>query len=100
MPYRYEAPGDLAPRVEIKQVIHSRVHEPQHDLGWLPGSPGNGQDVSQQGAVVPAKMAIRTRLVLPRVPPVRSSTDDGHGRMRHRRFHRCRLDQVSAKIAF
>src|SRR5215471_7314274 len=43
-------------------------------------------------------MTIGARLVLPGIPPVGSGTDDRHGRMSHREFHRRRLSQVSAKI--
>src|SRR5438045_2245782 len=43
-------------------------------------------------------MAISASLVLPGVPPVRSSADDRRGCVSHREFRRRRLSKVSAKI--
>jgi hypothetical protein len=99
-PDRHEAQGNLAPRIEIKQSVHFDVHESEHDLGGQPRSRRNGQHIRQQRAVVPTEMAIGARLILPGVPPVCSGADDRRGRVSHRRFHRRRLSQVSAKITF
>src|SRR5205823_5108871 len=60
----------------------------------------HGQQIREQRAVVPTEVAIGARLVLPGVPPVRSSADDRRGRVSHCEFHSRRLSQVSAKITF
>ena len=43
-------------------------------------------------------MTIGAGLVFPGVSPIRSRTDNRGGRSCHRRFHRGRLSQVSAKV--
>jgi len=97
-PMWYEAQGNLTPRIEIQQAVHLGVHEPEHDLGRQPRSCRNGQQICQQGAAVPTEMAIGAGLVFPGVSPIRSRADDRSGRSCHRRFHRGRLRQISAKI--
>src|SRR6266566_7411840 len=97
-PDRHKAQGNLMPRIEIKQVVHLGVHEPEHDLGRQSRSRRNGQHIRQQGAAIPTEMAIGARLVLPGVPPVDPGTEDCRGRTSYRGFHRRRLNQVPTKI--
>src|SRR5882762_4575029 len=99
LPDGYHAQRNLAPRIEIEKPIYLVVHKSQRDFGWQRRRRGNRQQICQQSPVVPTEMAIRTRLILPGISPIRSAADYGGRSMSDRRVRRCCLHQVPAKIA-
>src|SRR5579863_6513273 len=91
--------GHFALRIDIEQVVHRIVDKATHDLGGQPQCSGYGQQVREQGAVVPAKMAIGTVLILPGIAPIGASADDGRRSMNDSGFTTRGFDQHAAIVS-
>ena len=91
--------GHLALGIYIQQAVYRGVHKPADYLGGQAQGGGDGQQVGQQSAVVPAKMAIGAGLILPGIAPVGGGADDGERRVSDGRFAAGGLDQDAAIVS-
>ena len=76
----------LALGIHVEQAIHGVVYESADYLGGQAERSADGQEIGQQGAVVPAEVAVGAVLILPGVAPVGGGADDcqrsvGDGRL-------------------
>ena len=74
---RHKRESYLALRIDVEQAIHRLVNESAHYFGGQAEGGADGQQVGEQGAVVPAEVAVGAVLILPGVAPVGGGADDG-----------------------
>src|SRR3984893_14374600 len=99
MTQRHQRDGELAVGIDIQQAVSRRVHKPAHYLDRQAQGGGDGQEVGEHSAVVPAKMAVGAGLILPGIAPVGASADDGERRVSDGRFTAGRLDEYAAIVS-
>ena len=73
---RHKRKTHLALGIDVEQAIHGVVYESADYLGGQAQRSADGQEVGQQGAVVPAEVAVGAVLILPGVAPVGGGADD------------------------
>ena len=99
MAERHQGKSHLALSIDIEQGIDRVVHKTAHHFGRQTQRRGDGQQVGEQGAVVPAEMAVGAVLILPGVAPVRASADDGQRSLGDCGFGGGGLDQDAAIVS-
>src|SRR5260370_12753045 len=85
--------------IDIEQAVHLRVHESTDHLARHSKSRGDGEQIAQEGAVIPTEMPVGANLIFPSVAPVRAGAKDGNRGMKYRCFSASGLAQNSAIIA-
>src|SRR5437899_418819 len=81
----HQREGHLTLGIYIEQAVYRRVHKTADYLGGQAQGGGDGQQVGQQRAVVPAEMAIGAGLIRPGIAPVGAGAADGDRRVDDRR---------------
>src|SRR4051812_42025199 len=99
MPDRDQRKCHLALGIDVEHPIYFGVHKAAHDSGRKIERCAHGQQVGEQCAVVPAKVAVGACLILPGVTPVGSSADDDNWSVQDRRLGSGRFDQHTAIVA-
>src|SRR5437660_1320481 len=74
----HERKGHLALRINIQQAIDLRILEAAHDLCRQSQGRRNREKIGQHSAVVPAEMAIGTRLIFPSIAPIDAGAGDNY----------------------
>ena len=73
---RHQRESYFALRIDIEQAIHCVVNEAAHHFGSQAQRGADGQQVGEQGAIVPAEVAVGAVLILPCIAPVGAGADD------------------------
>ena len=89
----------FTPGIHIQKSIDAAVEETAHHPGWQSQRGGDGQQVREQRAVVPAEMSIGAGLILPGVAPVSASANDGEWRMGDGGFAAGGFDEDAAIVS-
>src|ERR1700682_60836 len=99
MAERHERESHLALRIYIEQAIHGVVYESAYYFCRQAQRGADGQKVGEQGAVVPAEVAVGTVLILPGVAPVGGGADDGQRSVSDGWFGSRGFDQDAAIVS-
>ena len=85
--------------IDIQQAVHGSVHKSARYLGWQAEGCGDGDEVGEQRAVVPAEVAIGAFLIFPGIAPVGTRADHGQRRVSDGRFVCRGFDQNLAMVS-
>ena len=83
---------------EVEQTVHFRIQKTADYLRREAQGCAQGQQIGENGAVVPPKMPVGSRLILPSIAPISSGADYGNGGMRDRRLSATRVSQNLAIV--
>ncbi len=90
---------NLSTGIDIQKAIDAGVHEAANHAGWQTQASGDGEQVGEQRAVVPAEMAVGAGLILPSVAPVGAGANDGERGMGDGGFATGRFQQRAAMVS-
>jgi hypothetical protein len=99
MPYGSQRKRCFAPDIDSEQGVHLRIDEPADDLSREFCCSRGGQKIGQDGAVVPAEVAIRAGAIFPGVPPICTRTNDDYRRVCHGRMAARGIDDSLAVVS-
>jgi len=72
----YEGESHLTMGIDVQQAIDTGIHKAAHHTGRQTEGAGNGEQVGEQSAVVPAEMTVGAGLIFPGVAPVGAGAND------------------------
>ena len=76
-----EGQGHFTLGIYIQKAIDASVREAAYQPGWQTQGGGDGEQVREQSAVVPAEMAVAARLIFPSIAPVGAGANDSEWRV-------------------
>ena len=91
--------GYFSLRIYIEQTVHGTVCKATDYFGRQAQGSSDGEQVSQQGAIVPSEVAVGAVLILPGVTPVCGGADDGQWGVSDGRLVGRGIDQDAAIVS-